>query len=121
MRYKTTIKIVTEASDKDEAAEIAGEYLSGNLTSGVDMHLCTAPVISNGQRAGLILTAVLLVAFLAIPLTQLKHARTFVSAFPETNVIQPPLNTSSAETKFSDFKSQWQTKHAEEAFHSIRK
>ena len=37
MKYRTVIEVVTEAKDKSEAIEIVGEYLSGDILSGVQM------------------------------------------------------------------------------------
>ena len=51
MKYKTTIEIVADAGDKSEAMEIAGEYLSGNLISGVRMKCRTNPVYVSKVRA----------------------------------------------------------------------
>ncbi|MDD5136580.1 MAG: hypothetical protein PHX20_06945 [Candidatus Omnitrophica bacterium] len=121
MRYKTTIKIVTEASDKNEAMEIAGEYLSGNLTSGVDMQLHTAPVSDCRQHIGVALAVMLIVTLLAIPATDLKHSQSFLSSIPASSVIQPPLKTSPADKKFSDFKKEWQDKHAQEVLSSFKR
>ncbi|MFH1995843.1 MAG: hypothetical protein ABIJ27_02455 [Candidatus Omnitrophota bacterium] len=42
-RYRTVIEVMTEAEDQHEAADIAGEYLRGNISSGVSMKCSTRP------------------------------------------------------------------------------
>ena len=120
MRYKTIIKIITEATDKNEAMEIAGEYLSGNLTTGVDMKLRTIPVCSNKQRLGIALAASFIIALLAIPLSYVKHTENSVQILPSNSVIQPPLKTSSGDVR-SSFKKEWQAKHTQEALDSLKR
>jgi len=37
MRYRTVIELVCEASDKEDASNLAGEYLKGDIDFGVNM------------------------------------------------------------------------------------
>jgi hypothetical protein len=120
MRFKTTIKIITEARDKNEAMDIAGDYLSGNLTTGVDMRLRATPMLNNKQRTALALSTVILIGCMVIQLSFMKQPQGFVRDIPGNSVIQPPLKTSPAE-KGSDFKKEWQSKHAQEVFNSLKK
>ena len=121
MKYKTTIKLVTEAKDKREAMEIAGEYLSGNLTTGVDMRLRTSSICTNKQRLAVALVVALVVGLLVIPLSAMRHSQGFVLHLPGDSAILPPLKTSAADTDFSDFKKAWQTKHSQEILRSLKK
>ena len=121
MRFKTTIKLITEAKDKNEAMEIAGEYLSGNLATGVDMKLRTAPLRSNIRRAGLALVISSIFLLFAMHLSYIRHPQSIAQNLPGDNVIQPPLKTSSADTSYSDFKKEWQARHTKEALSSIKK
>jgi len=43
-RYRTIIELVTEAEDRHEATDLAGEYLRGNISDGVSMRCSTYPV-----------------------------------------------------------------------------
>ena len=121
MKFKTTIKIISEAADRNEAMEIAGDYLSGNLTTGVDMKFRTAPVRSNKERAGIVLAVALIFGLLALPLSYIKHSQNSIQNLPGDSVIQPPLKTSSADKKYSTFKREWQTRHAQEALEFLKK
>ena len=121
MKFKTTIKIITEAKDQNEATEIAGDYLSGNFTTGVDMKFRTVPVCGNKERAGIVLAVVLVFGLLMLPLSYIKHAQNSVQNLPGDSVIQPPLKTSSADKKYSNFKREWQTRHAQEALEFLKK
>ena len=121
MRFKTTIKLITEAKDKNEAMEIAGEYLSGNLTSGVDMQLRTAPLHSNINRVGLALIISSIFFLFAIHLSYIKHPQNIIPNLPGDSVIQPPLKTSLTDNKRSDFKKEWQAQHTREVLNSIIK
>ena len=121
MQYKTTIKLITEAKDKNEAMEIAGEYLSGNLASGVEMKLRTAPLHGDIKRAGfaLVLSSVLIL-FVA-HLSYIKHPQNIALNLPGDSVIQPPLKTSSADKNYSDFQKEWQARHTKEALNFIKR
>ena len=121
MKFKTTIKLITEAKDKNEAMELAGEYLSGNLASGVDMRMRTAPLYSNIRRVGLavVLSSIFLLSVLH--LSYIKHTQGAIQSLPGESVIQPPLNTSSNLKSYSAFQKEWQARHTEEALNLIKK
>jgi len=123
MKYKTTIKLITDARDKNEAMEIAGEYLSGNLMTGIDMKCRTTSLRNNRLlRAGVTLSVALVFGLLTVHLSYTKHSqKSLIQNLPGDSVIQPPLKTSSAAKKDSDFKREWQAKHAQEALDSIKK
>ena len=121
MQFKTTIKLITEAKDKNEAMEIAGEYLSGNLTGGVDMKLRTAPLHSNIKRTGfaLVISSILLLS--AMHLSYSKHPQNIIQNLPGDSVIQPPLKTSPADKSYSDFQKAWQARHTKDILDPIKK
>lgn len=121
MKFKTTIKLITDAKDKNEAIDIAGEYLSGNLASGVDMKLRTVSVRRNRQFLAGALACVLIVGICAIRLHDAKHMPSFIQNLPGDSALQSPLKTSGYDSKLSEFKREWQSKHAEENLNSIKK
>ena len=82
MKFKTTIKLITEAKDKNEAMEIAGEYLSGNLATGVDMKLHTVSVRRNRQLLAGAIMVVLAAGVIAIRLHDTQHMRPFIQNLP---------------------------------------
>jgi len=110
MKYRTTIEIVSEARDKNEAMDIVGEYLSGNITSGVQMKYLTGPAQSYPK---IIVTALLFLALLGgsiFSALYTKPGSPVLSATPGMSAIQPRLKTSIADAKKSDaFKREWQT------------
>ncbi|MDD5427818.1 MAG: hypothetical protein PHI58_01095 [Candidatus Omnitrophica bacterium] len=118
MKFQTTIKLITEAKDKQEAMDIAGEYLSGNLMSGVDMKLRTSPV--HRQHIGITLAVAIVFGLLTFQVSHVKHSQNFVRNLPGDSVIQPPLKTSTADKKYSDFKNKWLTRHSQEALNLLK-
>lgn len=124
MKFRTTIEIVTEADNKAEATEIAGEYLSGNLVSGVKMTCKTRP--SNVRRNG---------AIVAVVISVLVVGSIFSFAYvkspqPQNNIgmsicgirgVQPPLKTSPGDKADSKFKKEWNNKITESALNHIKK
>ena len=121
MRFKTTIKLITEAKDRNEAMEIAGEYLSGNLTTGVEMKLGAAPLHSNIKRIGFALVISSILLLLAMHLSYVKHPQSIILNLPGDSVIQPPLKTYSADKSYSGFQKEWQARHAKEVLGLVRK
>ncbi len=122
MKFKTTIKLITEATDKNEAMDIAGEYLSGNLATGVDMRFRTVRLHNNVQRSAVALTLALFLVLLTVHLSSVKYSQnSSIQNLPGDSVIQPPLKTSSDDKKNLDFKKEWQAKRVREALDSLKK
>lgn len=120
MRYKTTIQIVTDARDRNEAVEMADEYLSGQLAHGIDMRCSTRPAYQSAVRtvSAVAVTAMLLVAVAITP--QVRHATGVVSTGALSSAIQPPLKTSNADKISAEFKKEWQVRQTAEALSVIR-
>jgi hypothetical protein len=120
MRYKTVIEVVTEAKDKSEAMEIVGEYLSGDVFSGVEMKYSTRSV--NGvKKVGITITA--LSALVLIGLVSLYFAKQSgfsSSIIPASSAIQAPLQAQALTMNNQEFKAQWQREHAKEALRKIK-
>lgn len=120
MKYKTTIHILTEADDKNEATEIAGEYLSGNIISGVEMKCYTKP-LRDYRRYATGFTAVALIIFLGfLSMVNVKNSKITASVMPGMNAIQPPLQTSVADRDNANFKKEWQAKQVKEVLGRVR-
>jgi len=123
MKFKTTIQITTEAENKNEAMEIVGEYLCGNLMSGVDMKCLTKPV--RNYKRGIVLGS--LVVFFIVGLGILttisyKHPQSMIQGIYGVGAIQPPLKTSiSADKENLEFKHKWEDRQAKEALEYIKK
>lgn len=120
MKYRTTIEIVSDAKDKNEAMDIVGEYLSGNITSGVHMKCITDPVNS---YARIIVTTLLFLALLGGSIFSAMYSRPGATTMPSVtgmSAVQPPLKTSVADRKSYDFKQEWQTRQVKEAINLSR-
>ncbi len=121
MKYKTTIEIVSDAENKDEAAEIAGEYLSGNFMSGVGMKCVTRPVRShNGAIVSVAVLSLMIVVGVFFGV-QMKNTSGVISPIPGASAIQPQLKTSLEDKKSEEFKKKWQDKQAKEVLEYIKK
>ena len=116
MKFRTTIQITTDAADKNEALEIVGEYLSGNLVSGIDMKCRTKPTIN--RKASIAVAAIICLVFvggLLFSVNSRHNPAGSAQGVQGLSAIQPPLKTSSVDRDDSRFKKEWQDKQAAEA------
>lgn len=120
MRYKTTIQIIADARDRNEALELADEYLAGQLSSGVDMRCSTRPAYHGTVKvvSAVAVSALVLLAIVIAP--QVRHAAGILPAGTGVSAIQPPLKTSNAERLSAEFKREWQVRQTAEALNAIR-
>ena len=121
IKYKTNIEITSEAANKDEAMEIVGDYLSGNIMSGIEMKYATKPVRFYNNSAARITAVIILV-----PLGFLSGIKTKYNYQPAAGIcqmaaVQPPLKTSDSNKNDLRFKKEWEDKEAREALNSIKK
>jgi len=120
-QYKTKIEITAPAASKDEAMEIVGDYLSGNIVSGIDMRCSTKRVrfYDNSAAKAMALLVVVGIGFLytvkAVPHTQLSVSTC------QTAAVQAPLKTSNVAKQEADFKKEWEEKQIREALDFIKK
>jgi len=120
MKYRTTIEIVSEAKDQREAIEIVGEYLSGNINSGVQMKCLTHPAQSSIKIA---VTTLLFVGLLCGSIFSAIYAKPGAATIPMNpgmSAIQPPLKTSVVDKKSADFKKAWQAAQVKETLNLTR-
>jgi len=121
MKYKTTIQISTEAENKKEAMEIVGEYLSGNIASGIEMRYFTRPANSYSKAAIGALVVVTLVAGGLFSTMLVRHPQQLSSCASGFNAVQPPLKTfDAAKKKNSNFKTEWEKRQITEALNRIK-
>ena len=120
MRYRTVIEVITEAKDKSEAMEIVGEYLSGDVLSGVEMKYSTRSV--NGvKKAAITITALSLILVAGIvSMYMVKPIGTGAPSSPGMSAVQPLLQTQPLHVRDAQFKSQWQDEHNKEALRKIK-
>lgn len=120
MKYKTVIEVVTEAKDKSEALDIVGEYLSGEVFSGVHMKYSTRSV--NGLKtAAITVTALsILLAVGALSFFLMRPYSAQVPSHAGMSATQPPLQTHALQVSDAQFKAKWQDKHNKEAIRKIK-
>ncbi|MCX5679873.1 MAG: hypothetical protein NTZ95_04375 [Candidatus Omnitrophica bacterium] len=120
MRYRTIIEVVTEAKDKSEAMDIVGEYLSGDVFSGVKMKYSTRAV--NGVKKAAITITVLSLMLAAgiISLYMIKPIGSGAPSASAMSAVQPPLQTQLLYIRDAQFKTQWQEEHTKEALRKIK-
>ena len=120
MRYQTTIHIIADARDRNEAVDMADEYLAGHLASGIDMRCSTNPAYHNTVKvvSAVAVSALVLLAVLVAP--QVRNATSIIPTTADASAIQPPLKTSTADRLSVEFKKEWQVRQTAEALNAIR-
>ena len=120
-KYKTKIEITSPASSKDEAMEIVGDYLSGNIASGIDMRCTTKQVRFYDNTAAKAVAIVLLVTIGFLFSNKADTKTSFTIGNCQTAAVQPPLKTSSLVKGESKFKQEWEEKSSREVLDFIKK
>jgi hypothetical protein len=115
MKYRTIIELICEASDKDEAFNIAGEYLKGEMDFGVEMGCKTVSLWAHRVKKCAAYTIAVFFVFSALilkvtPLGGDEKIRDSVRpGIGNTYTIMPELKTKHR----SDFKKEWENKKQE--------
>jgi len=119
-KYRTKIEITSQAANKDEAMEIVGDYLSGNITSGIDMEYTTTQVrfYDNSVAKALAVLLVISIGFLFSVKTT-PEGRVQLGAC-QIAAVQPPLKTATADKNKLKFKKEWEEKQTREALNLIK-
>src|SRR3989338_8961071 len=101
--------------------EIVGEYLSGNIVSGVEMKCLTkrSHTYNKAILSVLVISAVVLTALFTTVHT--KSTSNSTLSLTGTDAIQPPLRTSNTARYDARFKKAWETKKTQEALSCIKR
>lgn len=118
MKYKTIIEITADADNKDEASEIAGEYLSGNIHSGVSMKCSTRPASSYKRNVVSVIMVMVLFIIGVFSTISAKPSHNMAFTISGNSAIQPPLKT---DKKNADFKKDWQDRQVKEVLDYLKK
>ena len=121
MKYKTNIEITSYAANKDEAMEIAGDYLSGDIASGIDMKYATKPVRFYNNPAAKIAAIALLMTVGFFSGVKAKPQQSFSVNMCQVAAVTPPLKTSEANKNDTRFKKEWEDKQTTEAINYIKR
>ena len=123
MKYRTIIELICDAADKEDALNTAGEYLRGEVESGVDMR-CKAVTVKTHKvkRIGFLMVIVLVLAssvFAGVSTREKNKSLKQISSMILSNTctIQPALKT-----KYKgDFAAKWEKKKDEAILSYIKK
>ena len=113
MKYRTLIELECDAVDKDDAVNIAGEYLSGKIDTGVFLTSKTTTI--RAHRASKFATGSLL-AFLLLMVSAVSCVTPSLNSQPSRTSIMPSTCTVMPELKTKDsdeFKREWDEKQEE--------
>jgi hypothetical protein len=120
MKYKTNIEITSDAVSKDEAMEIVGDYLSGNIASGIDMKCATRQVRFYNNPAAKVTALALLITIGFFSGVKAKPQLSLPVNMCQMAAVTPPLKTSDANKNDMRFKREWQEKQTTEAINYIK-
>ncbi|MFA5255450.1 MAG: hypothetical protein WC419_01995 [Candidatus Omnitrophota bacterium] len=121
MKYKTNIEITSYAANKDEAIDIAGDYLSGNIVSGIEMKYTARPVRFYNNTAAKVVAVTLLITIGFFSGIKAKPQQNLAVNMCQMAAVTPPLKTSDANKSDMSFKKAWQDKQTTEAINYIKK
>lgn len=121
-KFKTNIEITAPANSKDEAMEIVGDYLSGNIASGIDMKYTTRQIHFYDHSAAKVIavTVLVVIGFLfSVRTSAIGTNLNFGTC--QMAAVQPPLKTAKIGMDEALFKKQWEEKQLREAIGIIKK
>ncbi|MFC1570762.1 hypothetical protein ACFL4E_03155 [Candidatus Omnitrophota bacterium] len=115
MKYRTVIELICDASDREEASNIAGDYLKGEVDFGVEMNCKTASLWSHRVTKYAVSSALVLLVFstllLKVTPISVEDSKTASSrfGFQNTYTVMPALKTKHK----ADFRKEWEQKKDE--------
>ncbi|MGB2599756.1 MAG: hypothetical protein WBB86_08365 [Candidatus Omnitrophota bacterium] len=123
MKYRTLIELICDAANREDALHTVGEYLRGEVESGVDMRFRTIMLVTHKIQKygvmGLLVMFFLSTIFLGVATKEknknLRHISSLISG--NTYTIQPVLKT----TCKNGFKKAWEKKKDEAILEYIKK
>ncbi len=122
MKYRTVIELVCNAADKEEASNVAGDYLKGEIDFGVEMRCNTTSLWAHRVTKYAVSTAVMMLVFssLLLKVTPIgdneKISPSSQLGFRNTYTVMPALRTKHK----ADFKKEWEKKHQETALEHLK-
>ena len=116
MKYRTIIELICDASDREDASNIAGDYLRGEVDFGVEMHCRTTSLWAHRTIKYAASCTVMLLVFTSLlikstPVNETgKKGDISQLLFKNTSTVMPELKTQDK----AEFREKWQEK-ADEA------
>jgi len=116
MRYKTIIEVITEADSASEALDIAGEFLRGNLETGVKMK-CRTRAVKKEMLVKTCTIGVLVILVAGITMVgRIGESPKGIFLNKKTNAVQPPLKTDTE----NEFKKTWEEEEKRQVLNYIK-
>ncbi|MDP8298591.1 MAG: hypothetical protein P9L88_01605 [Candidatus Tantalella remota] len=123
MKYRTMVELICDAGNREEAMDLAGDFLNGEVDFGVRMRTKTVALWSHRAKKYTASCIVLLVIFTSLIFkgTTLGGDEKICSStkygFRSTYTIMPELKTKHR----SDFKKEWEKKRNEAVLDYLKK
>lgn len=122
MKYRTIIELICDAADSEDASNIAGDYLKGEIDFGVEMKCRTESQWAYRMKRYTAACAVLFIIFSAllfkvVPVEDAETGKVSQRlAFKDTYTVMPELKTKDE----SAFKEKWEKKKDEAVLEYIK-
>jgi len=123
MKYKTIIELICDASDSEDASNVAGDYLKGEIDFGVDMRCKTTSLWAHRMKRCTAVCAVTFVVLttLLLKVTPIENSDKdkggMVFGLRNTSTVMPALKTKHKE----NFKEEWDKKKNEAMIKYLKK
>ncbi|MFH1837014.1 MAG: hypothetical protein ABH862_02710 [Candidatus Omnitrophota bacterium] len=123
MKYRTVIEIICDAADSEDASNIAGDYLKGEIDFGVEMKCKTISQWSYRMKRYTAVCAAVFMVFSAllfrvVPVEDSETGKVSQRlAFKDTYTVTPELKTKNK----AAFKEKWEKKKDEAVLEYIKK
>ncbi|MGB2629913.1 MAG: hypothetical protein WBD24_02215 [Candidatus Omnitrophota bacterium] len=123
MKYRTLIELICDAIDKDDAIHTAGEFLRGEVESGVDMRYSARTLRSHRAFkygfTGLLVLCLISTLYIGYATKEKNETLRHITGYILSNTctIQPVLKTQHTE----EFKEKWENKKSEVMFDHLKK
>jgi len=123
MKYRTVLELICDAADAEDASNMAGDYLRGEIDFGVTMKCKTRSLRSHRVRKYTVssLIAILTFSTLLLKVTPIgdveKTHGSVQPGFRSTYAVMPALKTKHR----VDFKKEWAEKKSEAVMEYLKK
>lgn len=122
MKYKTVLELVCDAPDVEEAGNIVGEFLKGDIEFGVEMRCKTVSLMAHKMKKYAVCCAAFALLFSSLllkvtPLGGEEKIRNSAGMEFSRYTVMPELKTKHK----SDFKKEWIKKKEEAVLEYLKK
>ena len=117
MKYRTIIEVIADADNQEEALDLAGEFLRGEIEDGVKMKCSTKPLRSYilASVGIFVLLFSTMIGFASIGFTKAQPVS--FTGVGKLRACPPPLKTA----RTTKFKKAWQKEEAKKVLDYVKK